>query len=156
MPLQVFDAAGVAVGGREVISNLRYAITPVLSEVSDDYTRFSGQNLVFDQIQIGSKKLTLTCVDGLDCYLPKPGYADKDEGYLYFIAGAKLLPLMLINDKGLQVVAPRKPKQAPAAAGTAAGATNSNPQTPQASTSQTPAQQIQQNPETKIYSTKEQ
>lgn len=154
MPLQVFEA-DAPVGKPEDISNLRYAISPVLSEISADYTRFSGQNLVFDEIQIGAKKLKLKCLDGLglDCYLPGPGFAANDEGYLYFVGEARLIPLMLINDKGLQVVPPRKPKQAPAGGAAAGTTTNPNPPVP---ASQTPSQQIQQNPETRIYSTKEQ
>lgn len=152
MPLQVFDGS-TSVGRHETISNLRYAISPVLSEISADYTRFSGQNLVFNEIQIGTKKLKLTCLDGLglDCYLPSPGFAANDEGYLYFVSGERLIPLMLVNDKGLQVVPPRKPKQSPAGA-----ANNASTQVPTAPASQTPSQQIQQNPETRIFTTKDQ
>jgi len=154
MPLQVYDSADIAakrVGGREVISNLRFAISPILSYISEDKTHFSGQNLVFDELQVGTgdNRKSLTCVETLDCYIPK-GFSDKDEGYLYFVTGSKPLPLMLISDKGRQVVPPRKPKAAPS--NTAQAPSNSSLTTAQ----QTPAQQIQQNPETRLYSTKEQ
>ena len=115
MRLQVYrNKAGSLepIGGATTIANLRYHVAPILTYITEDQTRFSGQNLVFEQIKVGSRgPVKISCTEARDCFLPSPGFEKKDEGYLHFLTpNGESLAFMVITDKGLQVVAPHKPK----------------------------------------------
>jgi hypothetical protein len=150
MQLQVFGKDGKPRGKPSQIGNLLTNISPILTFINEDQTRFSGQNLVFDKIVIGKHEIPIKCAEGLDCYVLEPGFNAKDEGYLYFVTGAQPLLFKLLGEKERQIVAPRKPKPAKPDA-TPAATNNSKPETPQ-----NPAQQLQQNPDTRLFSVKEQ
>ncbi|MCP9495209.1 MAG: hypothetical protein MSG64_12255 [Pyrinomonadaceae bacterium MAG19_C2-C3] len=151
MHLQVRKRDGEKVGGSSVIGNLRAAISPILTYISDDQTRFSGQNLVFNKLQVGtsSNQIELTCVAAIDCSILGAGFGAKDEGYLYFVNGSTHVPLMLINDKGKQVVPPHKPSKPVAGGASASPSGGTNVTAPQ-----TPAQMIQKSSE-RLYSIKQ-
>ncbi len=152
MRLQVYRPAipqPIRVGSPSTIGNLRIQVSPILSNIVEDQTRFSGQNLVFNQIRVGSRDLPIQCAETRDCFVPSPGFKPGDEGYLYFLTGGEPFPFMLITDKGLQVVAPHKPKPAPAGQATASP-------TPPAQPTQTQIIQLQINPSTRLNSVKEQ
>lgn len=151
MQLQVQDSNG-NVGSPTVIGNIRAAITPILTDISDDQTHFTGQNLVFTQMQVGSarKLIDLTCVAAIDCSVLGAGFGEKDEGYLYFVdpdARARV-PLMIMSDKGKQVVPPHKQKKG--------GDENSSSGAKPVPSPQPASPPSQKNPETRLYSIKEQ
>lgn len=153
MRLQVYrNKAGGGlerIGGATTIANLRLHVTPILSYITEDQTRFSGQNLVFEEISVGSRSpVKISCTEARDCFLPSPGFKPKDEGYLHFLAiNGEPLAFMLITDKGLQVVAPHKPKPEPRAEET------STPASVQPTQNQ--IFQLQINPDTRLKSFKQ-
>ena len=151
MSLQVMDTTKTSeIGFPTVIGNLGVAVSPLLSYISDDQTHFSGQNLVFDNIQVGpsGSKIKTTCAEGIDCFIS--GFGPKDDGYLYFATGSKLLAFMIATDKGIQVVPAHHP-QKPAAAPVGNTPDKSAAQAP---SSTTPAQQILKNPSLQMFSIK--
>lgn len=166
MQLKVRDKTG-EVGHPTQIRNLRIYVSPILSLVNEEQTRFVGQNLVFEFIQIGKKKLPLSCVGIVDCSLLNTKYGPNDRGYLYFVDDRTKVPLKEMTAKGLALVAPHEPPKkektntskktaAPSAstasAGAAAGSSSAATTEP---TTSSPAQQIRKNPATRLFSVKE-
>ena len=150
MELQVYEKKDDNLGprgGATTIANLRLHVAPILSFITEDQTRFSGQNLVFEKILIGSRPVEISCAEARDCFIPSPGFKPK-EGYLYFVANGERLAFMLITDKGLQVVAPHKPKPPEARA------EGTPPPTP-VQQIQNQTFQLQINPDTRLKSFKQ-
>ena len=153
MRLQVFtkkDGGLEPKGGATTIANLRFHVAPILTYITEDQTRFSGQNLVFEEILVGSRgPVKISCTEARDCFLPSPGFKPKDEGYLHFVAtSGESLAFMLITDKGLQVVAPHKPKPAETRAEAPATPAPAQP-------TQNQIFQLQINPDTRLKSFKQ-
>jgi len=167
MQLKVTDKTGNEVGHPTQIRNLHVYVSPILSLVNEEQTRFVGQNLVFEFVQIGKRKLPLSCVGIVDCSLIDAKYGPKDRGYLYFVDDRTKVPLKEMTAKGLALVAPHEPpkkenkdtskKTTATSASTApasASATSSSAATTDP-TATSPAQQIRKNPATRLFSVKE-
>jgi hypothetical protein len=127
--------------GSIIIGNLRMNVLPLLTSITDDQTFFSGQNLVFDKLIVGTHALNLECAEARACSVKKPGFNDADDGLLYFVTNSGKLGLMLISDKGIQVVAPHRKKKEEPATGPKQPAALQNPET-----------LIQKNSEIRVYS----
>jgi hypothetical protein len=106
MSFNVLESGTKVLNNRTIgIKNLLINITPLISNIENDQKHFWGQNLVFDQITVGSKPRVIAIVCdklGRTCYVPdKNGFADSDEGFLNFKAGDELVEFLKIDDKGI-------------------------------------------------------
>jgi len=170
MQLQVKNKAKENVGSVFQIRNLHIYIAPILSLVNEEQTRFVGQNLVFNLLKVGNRKIPLTCIEIVDCSLLKAKYGPKDRGYLFFVDDEDKVrvPLTLMTPKGLALVAPHEPAKkekkeapkksaapSPPTASASTSATSSSTTTTTDPTAASPTQQLRKNPATRLFSVKE-
>lgn len=135
MKFSVMNAEKTArVGNTSQIGNIRLNISPKITSITDDQMRFTGENLVFNSIVVGTgsraHEIKIEC-DKLkrECFIPEnAGFAPKDEGYLYFKAYSELIEFVTVDDKGIHpIAAHHPPKQTQG--GAPQSATNTPPPT---------------------------
>ena len=67
------------------IANIHTLISPLIQTISSDQTQFTGTNLVYPQISIGSDgtPMNVNCVWQSSCFLKT--FTNDTDGYLYFV-----------------------------------------------------------------------
>jgi hypothetical protein len=122
MSLQI-RSGGANKGDPTVIGNLHSVISPLLVTISDDQSQFTGQNLVFEKIHVGTggSDKPISCTNAIGCFVPN-GFAKSDDGYLFFVTPTGRIPFTILTDKGVQAVPAHHPPKTAAGAGNAPAA----------------------------------
>jgi hypothetical protein len=88
------------------ITNVRANVSPQVSYVSSDFSTWSGQNLVFDKVQVNSTVASVQCVADAStastCSKTSSDPFDSSAGYMYFVAPDQSIsiPMMQANATG--------------------------------------------------------
>lgn len=115
MSFKVIDAKGHELGSRAAITNILTNIKPIITQIKDDRTSWSGQNLVFNNIRVGNSNVfKVDCVsDGSQCQ--GDGQYGKNAGFMYFVANGSLaFPFMQLNASGASTAVTFTPPKPPA------------------------------------------
>jgi hypothetical protein len=101
MTLQIQDSGGRPVGGTSVITNILENMKPIITTITDDRKNWSGKNLVFEKIRVGSADVvSVRCqADGTQCF--GDGSYAKAAGFMYFVVNdAIAFPFIQMNPSG--------------------------------------------------------
>jgi hypothetical protein len=118
MSFEVIDHNGTEIGPRASITNILANMKPIITQIADDRKTWSGRNLVFNTIRVGtSTSITVDCLpDGSQCN--GDGNYGKATGFLYFVANQGLaFQFNQINATGTNTGVTYTPPKPPAQQG---------------------------------------